>query len=105
LIYIADTQLRETLAAMNPSDAIAPGSLHVDEARDLFLVSQVEILDSADRLKDIKYRSESDTFGIGIVDAAGKKCDRCWNYSTHVGESAEHETICERCVEALDGKF
>ncbi|MEM8613385.1 MAG: isoleucine--tRNA ligase [Cyanobacteria bacterium P01_H01_bin.105] len=105
LIYVADAQLREQLKAMNPSDAIAPGSSHVDEARYLFLVSQVEILDSVDRLKDIKYRSESDTFGIGIVDADGKKCDRCWNYSTHVGESAEHETICERCVEALDGKF
>ncbi|MFG6099834.1 isoleucine--tRNA ligase [Leptothoe sp. ISB3NOV94-8A] len=105
LIYIADDQLREQLTAMNPSDAIAPNSSHVDEARYLFLVSQVEVLDSVDRLKDIKYRSESDAFGIGIVDADGKKCDRCWNYSTHVGESAEHETICERCVEALDGKF
>ncbi|MEO0395294.1 MAG: isoleucine--tRNA ligase [Cyanobacteria bacterium P01_A01_bin.137] len=105
LIYVADEQLRDQLKAMNPSDAIAPNSNHVDEARYLFLVSQVEILDSPDRLKDIKYRSESDAFGIGIVDADGKKCDRCWNYSTHVGESAEHETICERCVEALDGKF
>ncbi|MGD1857251.1 MAG: isoleucine--tRNA ligase [Leptolyngbyaceae cyanobacterium] len=105
LIYVADTQLREQLKAMNPSDAVAAGSSHVDEVRYLLLVSQVEILDSPDGLKDIKYRSESDAFGIGIVDADGKKCDRCWNYSTHVGESAAHETICERCVDALDGKF
>ena len=105
LIYVADAQLKAQLEAMNPSDAVAAGSLHVDEVRYLLLVSQVEILDSADRLKDIKYRSESDAFGIGIVDADGKKCDRCWNYSTHVGDSAEHETVCERCVDALDGKF
>ena len=105
LIYVTDAQLKAQLEAMNPSNAIAAGSIHVDEIRYLLLVSQVEILDSADRLKDIKYRSESDAFGIGIVDAEGKKCDRCWNYSTHVGESAEHETICERCVDALDGKF
>ncbi|WP_442786340.1 isoleucine--tRNA ligase [Leptothoe sp. PORK10 BA2] len=105
LIYVADAQLRSQLEAMNPGDAIAMTSNHVDEVRYLLLVSQVEILASADGLKDIKYRSESDAFGIGIVDADGKKCDRCWNYSTHVGESAEHETICERCVEALDGKF
>ena len=105
LIYVTDAQLREKLIAMNPEDAVASGSLHVDEARYLFLVSQVEILDSADGLKDIKYRSESDAFGIGIVDADGEKCDRCWNYSTHVGESAEHETICERCVDALAGNF
>ncbi|MEM6837968.1 MAG: zinc finger domain-containing protein [Cyanobacteria bacterium P01_C01_bin.120] len=31
--------------------------------------------------------------------------DRCWNYSTTVGESSEHPTICDRCVEALSGKF
>ena len=105
LIYVADAQLKAQLEAMNPSNAMAAGSLHVDEVRYLLLVSQVEILDSADKLKDIKYRSESDAFGIGIVDADGKKCDRCWNYSTHVGDSAEHETVCERCVDALDGKF
>lgn len=105
LLYVADTQLRDQLKAMNPEDAIAPNSSHVDEARYLFLVSQVEILDNPDGLKDIKYRSESDAFGIGIVDADGKKCDRCWNYSTHVGESAEHKTICERCIEALEGIF
>ncbi|MBX2863353.1 MAG: hypothetical protein KTR27_07330 [Leptolyngbyaceae cyanobacterium MAG.088] len=26
------------------------------------------------------------------------RCDRCWNYSIHGGDSAEHDTICERCV-------
>jgi isoleucyl-tRNA synthetase len=34
--------------------------------------------------------------------AHGTKCQRCWNYSTHVGESAEYPTLCERCVAALD---
>ncbi|MGH7839064.1 MAG: zinc finger domain-containing protein, partial [Candidatus Binataceae bacterium] len=29
------------------------------------------------------------------------KCERCWNYSLHVGESAEYPTICERCLAAL----
>jgi isoleucyl-tRNA synthetase len=27
---------------------------------------------------------------------------RCWNYSTHVGESEKYPTVCERCVAALD---
>ncbi|XGV94877.1 MAG: zinc finger domain-containing protein [Leptolyngbya sp. BL-A-14] len=40
-----------------------------------------------------------------IVNADGKKCDRCWNYSTHVGESADHPLLCERCIPALEGVF
>src|SRR5487761_2427927 len=45
--------------------------------------------------------------GIGLVaeievnHADGKKCERCWNYSIHVGESSDYPTICERCTAAL----
>ena len=35
---------------------------------------------------------------VGIQKADGKKCARCWNYSTRVGEDQNHPTICERCV-------
>jgi isoleucyl-tRNA synthetase len=105
LLYVADNDLRQTLNAMNPDDAVAPGSLHVDELRYLFLVSQVEVLENPDKLTEAKYRSEADHIGVGVVDAEGEKCDRCWNYSTHVGESSEHPTICDRCVEALSNNF
>lgn len=105
LLYVADADLRQTLVAMNPDNAVASGNNHVDELRYLFLVSQVEVLDSAEPLAGLKYRSESDALGIGVVDADGQKCDRCWNYSTHVGESTEDPTICDRCVEALAGTF
>ncbi|MDB9525668.1 isoleucine--tRNA ligase [Oscillatoria sp. CS-180] len=105
LLYVADADLRQTLRAMNPENSIASDSIHVDELRYLFLVSQVDILDTPDRLANVKYRSETDHLGVGVVDANGEKCDRCWNYSTHVGESPEHPTICERCVEALAGRF
>ena len=39
---------------------------------------------------------------IRVERAHGTKCERCWNYSTHVGESADYPTLCERCVAALD---
>jgi isoleucyl-tRNA synthetase len=43
--------------------------------------------------------------GIGvnvyIKRAEGEKCERCWNYSTRVGESSRYPSACERCVEAL----
>jgi isoleucyl-tRNA synthetase len=39
---------------------------------------------------------------ITISRADGAKCERCWNYSTHVGENADYPTVCERCVKALN---
>ncbi|NJN03780.1 MAG: isoleucine--tRNA ligase [Leptolyngbyaceae cyanobacterium SL_1_1] len=105
VLYVTDATLRSQLAQMNLEDAVAPNQAHVDELRYLFLVSQVELLENSDRLQGLKFSSESDLLGVGIVDADGEKCDRCWNYSTHVGESAEHPTLCERCVPAIAGDF
>ncbi|HEY9630107.1 MAG TPA: isoleucine--tRNA ligase [Coleofasciculaceae cyanobacterium] len=103
LLYVPDLTLKQKLQAMNPTDSLSSNG--VDELRYLFLTSQVELLETPDRLADSKFQSQSDALGIGVVDAEGKKCDRCWNYSTHVGESAAHPLLCERCVEAIDGQF
>ena len=65
----------------------------------LFIVSQVAV-DSADGHGLIP----SETLpglAVKIERAGGKKCERCWNYSTHVGENARYPTVCERCSEAL----
>uniref|UniRef100_A0A7C3PE34 Isoleucine--tRNA ligase n=1 Tax=Oscillatoriales cyanobacterium SpSt-418 TaxID=2282169 RepID=A0A7C3PE34_9CYAN len=102
-LFVADENVRKTLVECNPSDALSGN--RVDQLRYLFLVSQVELLDSPAALADIKYAVQTEAFGIGVVSADGTKCDRCWNYSTHVGESAEHPLLCERCIPALDGKF
>jgi len=103
LLYVADAELKQKLTAMNPSDALSGNG--VDELRYLFLTSQVELLDSVAPLTDVKYKSQSDSLSVGMIDAEGVKCDRCWNYSTHVGESAAHPLLCERCVPALEGEF
>ncbi len=99
LLYVNEN-FRAAVTALNPVNGNG-----VDELRYLFLTSQVELLDSPDKLQGLKYNLQSDTWGIGVVNADGEKCDRCWNYSTHVGESAEHPLICERCVAALAGNF
>jgi isoleucyl-tRNA synthetase len=44
---------------------------------------------------------EADKLNVRIDKAAGEKCERCWNYSTHVGEFEKYPTVCERCAEAL----
>jgi isoleucyl-tRNA synthetase len=38
---------------------------------------------------------------VRVTKAPGQKCERCWNYSPHVGENPEYPTICERCTAAL----
>jgi isoleucyl-tRNA synthetase len=49
-------------------------------------------------------RSDEDASGVvvKVLKADGAKCERCWNYSTRVGESARYPNVCERCVEALE---
>ena len=39
---------------------------------------------------------------VAIQRATGEKCERCWNYSVHVGENKEYPTVCERCAAALE---
>jgi len=38
---------------------------------------------------------------VEVNMAPGKKCERCWNYSVHVGESQRYPNVCERCLAAL----
>lgn len=103
LLYVADQDLRKQLENFNPQDSLAGNG--VDELRYLFLASQVELVDSVNTLQKADYKSESDTLNVGIIKAEGKKCDRCWNYSTKVGECMDDPTICERCNQALKGEF
>jgi isoleucyl-tRNA synthetase len=65
---------------------------HQNDLRYVFIVSQVEVRDA----------SEGESVSITIAKADGEKCERCWNYSTRVGESARFPTVCERCVAALE---
>ncbi|MEP0819930.1 isoleucine--tRNA ligase [Trichocoleus desertorum GB2-A4] len=103
LLYVPDLELRQQLQTMNPATSLNGNG--VDELRYLFIVSQVELLDSPAALEGLQYSSQSDALGVGVVKADGEKCDRCWNYSTHVGESAAHSLLCERCEPALEGQF
>jgi len=103
LLYVPDAELRQQLSGMNVDDSLTGN--RVDELRYFFLASQVELLESPSRLEGMKYQSQADDLGIGVADADGEKCDRCWNHSTHVGESKDHPLLCERCVEAIAGTF
>ncbi|MBE9055101.1 isoleucine--tRNA ligase [Sphaerospermopsis sp. LEGE 08334] len=100
LVNIPHQQLCEAIKGFNSAKGNG-----VDELRYLLLASQVEIVDEAAKIADVKYTATTENWTIGVVNADGEKCDRCWNYSTHVGESEEHPLLCERCVPALAGEF
>ena len=40
---------------------------------------------------------------VEVLRAEGKKCERCWNYDIEVGHHPDHQTLCGRCVEAIQG--
>jgi isoleucyl-tRNA synthetase len=67
---------------------------HREQLRYLFIVSAVTVEPGA---------SGNGTGGVilQVSKAAGKKCERCWNYSTHVGEDQSYPTVCERCSAVL----
>ena len=63
----------------------------------LFIVSQV----SVERAEGKAGAATGPVDEIEVARADGKKCERCWNYSIHVGENADYPTICERCTAAI----
>jgi isoleucyl-tRNA synthetase len=68
----------------------------------LFIVSQVE-LRQAESIPTEGHLLCDPGLGlyIDITKAEGAKCERCWNYRSAVGTFADHPTLCDRCVEAV----
>jgi isoleucyl-tRNA synthetase len=62
--------------------------------RELLKVSGVEFEEAASGNGATGIRVE-------VARAQGTKCERCWTYSTHVGEDKQYPTVCERCSSAL----
>jgi isoleucyl-tRNA synthetase len=67
--------------------------------KDLFIVSQVDIVDAF----HAGFYSSKEVEGLHILirRAEGKKCDRCWVYDPKTGENMAHPTVCPRCSAAL----
>jgi isoleucyl-tRNA synthetase len=70
--------------------------------RELFIVSQTNVELGAPDFLNLQGELEMFSVDVKVQKADGAKCERCWNYSTRVGENAEWPTVCERCVAALE---
>ncbi len=89
LLHVTDVALHERLTSLG------------SDLQYLFIASQAELVASIPA--DLTYIAVAESLSIAVVNADGLKCPRCWNYSTHVGESSEHPHLCDRCVNALSG--
>lgn len=40
---------------------------------------------------------------LEIIASAHEKCERCWHFTSDIGVSENHPTLCQRCVDNIDG--
>jgi isoleucyl-tRNA synthetase len=73
-----------------------------EDLKKIFIVSQATLRKQSPPWPEGYYQADK-VRGLGIVvtKALGLKCQRCWNYSTFVGQDQEHPLLCDRCVEAI----
>ena len=103
----------ESLAGLaDTSQVIAPHGKDiadaVDDLRFLFLVSDVEVVESSDAVcgvcADQHVVSSADSFTgatVGVVEASTARCARCWYHDSTVGSLANHPALCARCGDAV----
>ena len=80
-----------TITASDPLHSLL--ARYQGQLRYLFIVSAVSLVQSSG--------NGSGGVHVEVKKADGVKCERCWNYSTHVGEDKNHPTVCERCAAVL----
>ena len=76
--------------------------INADKENYEFLKDKEELLQEVFIVSGVKVK-KSKEFSIEVAVADGEKCERCWMYSTTVGEDKENPTICHKCSEALRG--
>jgi len=67
---------------------------YAEQLRYVYIVSAVELKKSVET-------NGTGNVKVSVERAPGQKCERCWNYSTHVGESSVYPSVCERCAKVL----
>ena len=64
-----------------------------DELKTAFIVSGVKLVND----------ESAKELSVTVEKAEGEKCERCWTYSTTVGQDAEFPCVCARCASVLRG--
>jgi isoleucyl-tRNA synthetase len=80
-----------TVSASDPVYSVL--SRYAGQLRYLFIVSAVTLIQGSG--------NGTGQVHVEVEKADGAKCERCWNYSSHVGEDKTYPTVCERCSTVL----
>ena len=75
--------------------------INADSKNYEFLAGKEELLQEVFIVSGVEIK-ESKEFSVEVAIADGEKCERCWMYSTTVGEDKKNTTICHKCSEALN---
>ncbi len=73
-----------------------------DELKFIFIVSECKI-SVEDNSNGFAVKEGSDEFTISISKSKHRKCERCWHLNKTVGKVDKYPTICQRCVDNIDG--
>ena len=74
-----------------------------DELRFVLLTSGAQVADYALAGEDAQQSELLKGLKVALHKAEGEKCQRCWHYTTDVGQNAEHAAICGRCYTNVAG--
>lgn len=72
-----------------------------DELRFVLITSEADV-QAFDESQG--HATEVEGLRVSVTPSEHEKCGRCWHHREDVGSHAEHETLCGRCVENVDGE-
>lgn len=87
----ADTELAAKLQALG------------NELRFVLLTSGAQVADYALANDEAQQSELLKGLKIALHKAEGEKCQRCWHYTTDVGQNPEHAEVCGRCYTNVAG--
>ena len=85
---VINDSLEAKLTVTAPKDIFELLTRYRKHLNEFFVVSASDVKEGAE-------------LSVTADHAPGQKCERCWNYSTHVGEDKNYPTVCERCSATL----
>jgi isoleucyl-tRNA synthetase len=72
-----------------------------DELRFVLIASKAVVLPLAEA--GDADSTELDNLKVSLLKTEAARCERCWHHREDVGSHAGHETICQRCVDNIEG--
>ena len=70
-----------------------------DELRFILITSQASVADYAEQGS----ATEMSGLRVAVTPSSAAKCERCWHHNDTVGSHAQHPSLCNRCVDNVEG--